>query len=305
MTRSALACLSALATLPAQAQGITNPAGGGVIPVGILTLLGLPLAGWILYAIVERQASGRIPGRVVLFLLIPIFLLAGFVFISAADHHDGALYLYLELILIMLGSVFLLARGAIGRAAGTAAVIAIVAVLNFFSPKLVDFQERRYVNNQSEFRLVDVSYPGHWREMHLADGRVLLNINPHRQFGGGIRMNARLNAIDSPIAIPVDERDTHPVIVDLFHAVPTRGTWGWTYRPEAFFDWPILGTVRIPRYALERVGTALVLDENRQAPCRYLYEALGEPMPDDQRGGGVTWTREQTIESRSVVSCEQ
>ena len=305
MTRLALGCLASLAALPAAAQGITNPAGGGVIPVGILALLGLPLAGWIIYAIVERKSSGRTPGQVALAVLVPLYLLAGFVFISAADHHDAVLYLYLELLLVMLGSVFLLARGTTGRIAGIAAVIVFVATLNFFSPKLVDFQDRRYVNNQSDFTLVEVSYPGHWREMHLADGRVLLNINPHRQFGGGIRMNARLNAIDSPIAFPADVRDAHPVIVDLFEAVPTRGTWGYAYRPKAFLELPLLGTVRIPRFELEHVGTGLLLDENFHVACRYLYEARGAPMPEEERNARVVWTREQTIESRSVVSCRQ
>lgn len=301
---TALVSLVALGSHGALAQGITNPAGGGVIPVALLTYLGVPLLAYLAFAAVARTSSGRVPAKTTGITLVSLYVLAGFIVIDAADHFDGVLYLYLELLLVMLGMVFVLARRALARALGVTALVAFVVALNYVNPTLVDFQDRRYVDNENDFVLVDVSYPGHWREMHLEDGRVLLNINPHRQYGGTMRLQAERNAIESPIAFPAGQSDDHPVVVELFELVTTGGTWGWKRRPRAFFSLPVLGTVLIPRFETALVGTALVLDEDLGVDCRYLYEARGQAMPESEKGRRVTWTREQTVEDRSEVGCQ-
>ncbi len=304
MLRPVISCVLILAAHTTSAQGITNPAGGGVIPVYLLTLLGLPLLAYALFSIVKRKASGKIPAPFIAFPLITLYLPAGFVVIYAADHFDGALYLYLELLLLMLGMIVLLWRGTIARVLGVAGLLIFVAALNFLHPKLVDFQDRLYIDNEKDFTFIAVSYPGHWREMHLSDGRVLLNINPHRHFGGSMRMQARANAIASPIVLGAGDEAAHPIIFDIFEPVTTQGTWGWNKRPKAFLTIPILGTIHISRIEAKPIGKALLLDDNMSVECRYLYAARGASMPNSAIGTQVVWTREQTVEDRSVVDCE-
>ena len=188
-------------------------------------------------------------------------------------------------------------------AIGSAVVL--IGLLNFLKPKLIDFQAKIYVDNEKSINRIAVSYPGHWREMHLEDGRVLLNINPHRRFGGSMRMIADANKIASPVTLAEQGHGEHQVIFDVYNPVVTQGTWGWADRPRAFFNIPLLGTVQIPKFENELAGKALLLDENRQVECRYLFEARGKVVRDTTPNSHVAWNVESTVEDRSMVDCRQ
>ena len=150
-----------------------------------------------------------------------------------------------------------------------------------------------------------VSYPGHWREMHLEDGRVLLNINPHRKYGGSMRMIADANKIKSPVTLGGQTDGQHQVVFDVYNPLATRGTWGWLDRPKAFFNIPLFGTVHIPRFENKSAGTALLLDENKNVKCQYLYEARGKGVPATLTNAYVVWSIEGTVEDGSLVECQQ
>lgn len=287
------------------AQGITNPAGGGVIPVMFMIVVGLPLVIYVFSSLpaADDSESPRAP-----FVIVPLsilYLLLGIGAIYAADHHSAALYLYLEVLLLAVGTALLICRSTIARCLAVASIVLVTGVLNFFHPKLVDLQDRRYVNNENSFKQIDVTYPGHWREMHLSDGRVLLNINPQRRYAGSMQMNAATNRIKSPVMFDLTGTQVHPVIKDIYRPVISTGTWGWARRPEAFFELPLFGQVRIEKITPEPQGKALLLDDDMKVDCHYLFEARGEPIPDALHGENVVWSTAATVSGLSEVSCEE
>lgn len=287
------------------AQGITNPAGGGVIPVMFMIAVGLPLVIYLLSARATIDETPALRAPFVTVPLIVVYLLLSIGAIHAADHHTAALFLYLEVLLVAIATVLVLLQDALARGLAIAAVVLAVAVLNFFHPKLIDLQDRRYVNNELDFEQFEVSYPGHWRVMHLDDGRILLNINPQRQVGGTLRMQSAANRIRSPVVFDLQGADTHPVIKKIYRPVVSEGTWGWNRRPEAFFELPLFGQVRIEKITPEPQGMALVLDGDMRVDCHYLLEARGEPVPDAMHGKYVEWSSASTVDGQSEVRCQK
>jgi len=293
-----------LVSQSALAQGITNPAGGGVIPVAFHILIGLAPLAYVFLSLAFGDRTKKVPVISIRNILIIVFLIIGFIEISISDHHNYALYLYVEMLLIIIGMIFLLFRGSVIQVLAIVGLVAFVVLANFLRPKLIDFQTRIYIDNEQDIDLTEVSYPGHWREMHLSDDRVLLNINPHRPTGGTMRMIADANKIKSPVSLGVEEAGEGQVIFDIYEPSVTRGTWGWRDRPEAFFKLPLLGVVQIVKFENRLSGKALLLDENNKVNCRYLYEARGEQAPDGAESGYVRWSTESTVDQGSVVKCE-
>ena len=175
-------------------------------------------------------------------------------------------------------------------------------MLNFLQPKLIDFQTRIYIDNEKDIDFIEVSYPGHWREMHLKDGRVLLNINPHKRAGGSMRMIADANRIKSPVSLSGEMAGERQVIFDVYKPLPTQGPRGWTDRPKTFIKIPLLGTVHIFRFENHLAGKALLLDKNKNVDCKHLYEARGEQTPNGAENSYVRWSIEASVEAGSVLA---
>lgn len=298
-------CLFVFGSQSAMAQGITNPAGGGQIPVALHILLGLGLLGYVFASLAFRKKTAEVSVFSISTLVIFVYLIIGFTEISISDHQRMNLYLYLEMLLIIVGTIFLLLRGLVFQVLAIGGVVAFVGLLNFVRPQLIDLQTRIYVDNEKDINFIEVSYPSHWREMHLEDGRVLLNINPHKRVGGSMRMIADANRIKSPVSLGGKMAGESQVIFDVYKPQVTHGTWGWKDRPKAFFNIPLLGTVHIPRFENHLAGRALLLDENKKVKCEYLYEARGKPIPNTEEASYVRWSIEFTVEQSSVIECER
>ena len=141
--------------------------------------------------------------------------------------------------------------------------------------------------------------------MHLKDGRVLLNINPHKRVGGSMRMIADANRIKSPVSLSGETAGESRVIFNVYKPLVTQGTWGWMDRPQTFFKIPLLGAVHIFKFENHLAGTALLLDRNKNVSCKYLYEARGEQTPNVAENSYVRWSVESTVEEGSVIKCER
>jgi hypothetical protein len=288
----------------ALAQGITNPAGGGAIPVFFHILIGVVPLAYVFLSLAFGKKKTKVPIFSIKNFLILVFLIVGFTLISVSDHFKIVLYLYLEMLLIVFGLMILLCRGIVTRALAIVGLVAFVVLLNFYRPKLVDFQTRIYVDNEKDIEFIEVSYPGHWREMHLADGRVLLNINPHKRVGGAMHMISDANKINSPVSLGGELDGEGQVIFDVYEPTVTSGTWGWLDRPEVFFKLPLLGVVHIIKFENRPAAKALLLDDNKTVKCQYLFEARGEQTPERAENGYVRWSVESTVEEGSEVKCE-
>jgi hypothetical protein len=293
-----------LVSQSALAQGITNPAGGGLIPVAFHILIGLVPLAYVFLSLAFRERATKTPVFSIRNFLILAYLIIGFAEISLSEHHRFVLYLYLEMLLIVVGMIFLLFRGIVFQILAIVGLIAFVVSVNFLRPKLIDLQTRIYIDNEEDIDFIEVSYPGHWREMHLSDGRILLNINPHRRTGGTMRMIADANKIKSPVSLDGEEAGEGQVVFDIYEPSVTRGTWGWRDRPEAFLKIPLLDAVQVFKFENRLSGKALLLDENNMVNCKYLYEATGEQAPDRAEYGYVKWSTESTVDQGSVVKCE-
>jgi hypothetical protein len=287
------------------AQGITNPAGGGLIPVVFHIFIGLVPLAYVFLSLAFGKRTTKTPVLSIRNLLIFVFLIIGFTEISISGHHEFVLYLYLEMLLIIVGMIFLVFRGTVFQILAIGVLVVFVVLLNFMQPKLIDFQTRIYVDNENDIDLIEVSYPGHWREMHLIDGRVLLNINPHKRVGGSMRMIADANRIKSPVSLSGKMAGEGMVIFNVYKPLVTQGTWGWVNRPKAFFRMPLLGVVQIFKFENRQTGKALLLDENRNVNCKFLYEARGEQTPNRAEMSYVRWSVESTVDQGSVVKCER
>lgn len=303
--RCSAGCFLVLGTQSAFAQGITNPAGGGVILVAFHILLGIGLLVYVLVSLATRNATGKARAMAVMIPLIGLYLVVGFVETYIAEHNGLVLVLYIEMLLLIVGTVLLIFRQSASRVWAIGGALVFVGVLNFLQPKLIDLQTRIYFDNGADMKSIAVSYPGHWREIHLQDGRVLLNINPHRKFGGSMRMIAEANRIKSPVTLGGQADGEQQVVFDVYNPVATRGTWGWSDRPKAFFNIPLFGTVHILKFENKRAGTALLLDENKDVKCRYLYEARGKGVPATLSNKHVVWSIEGAVDDGSVVECQQ
>ena len=95
----------------AWAQGITNPAGGGLIPITFHIFIGLVPLAYVFLSLAFGERTTKTPVFSIRNLLILVFLIIGFIEISISDHHEYVLYLYLEMLLIIVGMIFLLFRG--------------------------------------------------------------------------------------------------------------------------------------------------------------------------------------------------
>ena len=294
--------LSGIACPNAFAQGIVNPMGGGVIPIMFYTLIGYPLLAYVLIGLATKYGSGNVRALRVMIPLIVLYVLIGFLVTYVPERNEWVLHLYVVLLLLIVGTTWLGVPGLVARVLVIDSALALIAVLNFFHPKLIDFRERVYIDNTDTSNQLAVSYPGHWREMHLEDGRVLLNVNPHRRYGGTMRMNADRNKIASPITLS-DEGDG--IAFNVFNSLETYGTNGWKNRPRSVFTVPLLGTAEIPRFENQLAGKALLLDDNAEVACRYLHAARGEPVPSTASERKVIWSVERSIESQSIVECER
>jgi len=293
-----------LVSQSALAQGITFPAGGGLIPVAFHILIGLVPLAYVFLSLAFRKRTTKTPVFSIRNLLILAYLIIGFAEISLSEHHRFVLYLYVEMLLIVVGMIFLSFRGTVIQILAIVGLVAFVVLLNYLRPKLIDFQTRIYIDNEQDIDFIEVSYPGHWREMHLSDGRVLLNINPHRRTGGTMRMIADANKIKSPVSLGGEKAGEGQVIFDTYEPSVTRGTWGWTDRPEAFFRLPLFGVVQIFKFENRMSGKVLLLDENKTVSCKYLYQARDKQAPDGAGNRHVKWSVESTVDQGSVVKCD-
>jgi hypothetical protein len=194
----AIVCFLGADVSSAFAQGITNPAGGGVIPVLAHLVLGYLLLAYVYLSIAVNHSAGKVRALPVMVPVIALYVALGFVMTCVPERNQGVLHLYVVLLTLITGTLWLAIRTRARRILAITSTAAFVVALNFFHPKLFDLQTRSYFDNADDLRPMAVSYPGRWREMHLEDGKVLLNINPHRKFGGTMRMIAEQNEIKSP-----------------------------------------------------------------------------------------------------------
>jgi len=291
------------------AQGITNPLGGGAIPVffhlwlGIIPLLYL----FIRLTFGSRNSSLRLSWKSAIVVgLIVIYLAIGIAYVDFVDQSRtmrNLLYLCIEMFLISIGLIFLLIRKNTFRAVAFAVLVGSIVLLNYYRPRLIDFHNRIYVDNSGEYTMLDVTYPGHWRLMHLQDGRILLNINPYRQYAGSMQSRALKNTIRSPISLDEKPASENQKIFSIYKLRITEGPWGWTRRPRAFFNIPLLGDVTIYKFEKVEIGKGLLLDQNQRVDCHYLYQAResSSTMPVPQ--GYVSWSIEAKVSDGSVVAC--